>query len=138
VKINLFLADAAQADPSGKVSALGLGWNRCSTPTPSFSLVILLDISWDESNHPHKLKIQLLTTDGEAVEVPGPVGPQPVQFDAVAEVGRPPGLPKGTPLRVPITLGISKLDLAPGSYEWRVTPEGFEGATAFESFVVQG
>jgi hypothetical protein len=138
VKINLFLADAAQADPSGKVSALGLGWNRCSTPTPSFSLVILLDISWAESNHPHKLKIQLLTTDGGAVEVPGPDGPQPVQFDAVAEVGRPAGLPKGTSLRLPITLGISTLDLAPGSYEWRVTPEGFEDATAVESFLVQG
>ena len=139
MKVTLFLADAAQADAAGKVSALGLGWNRCSTPTPPLSLVILLDIAWDESNRPHKLKIELLTTDAEPVMVPGPVGPQPISFEAVAEAGRPAGLIRGSDLRMPMTLGITGgLELAPGRYEWRVTVEGFEDATAVESFVVSG
>ena len=51
MKISLFLADAAQADTqSGKVNALGLGWRQCQTPTPPFTLVLFLDIDWNETN----------------------------------------------------------------------------------------
>jgi|SRR5271166_6113629 len=92
MKISLFLADAAQADAqSGKVNALGLGWRQCQTPTPAFALVLFLDIDWDETNKQHRLKCQLLTTDGEPVTVPGPQGPQRILFEAAAEAGRPPG-----------------------------------------------
>jgi len=76
MKISLLLADAAQADAaSGKVNALGLGWRQCQTPTPAFTLVLFLDIDWDETNKQHKLKCQLLTTDGDPVVVAGPQGP---------------------------------------------------------------
>ena len=72
MKVSLFLADAAQADAqSGNVNALGLGWRQCQTPTPAFALVLFLDIDWDETNKQHRLKCQLLTTDGEPVTVPG-------------------------------------------------------------------
>lgn len=140
MKISLFLADAAQADPqSGKVNALGLGWRQCQTPTPAFALVLFVDIDWDETNEQHKLKCQLLTTDGEPVSIPGPQGPQKIQFEANAEAGRPPGAIHGTSVRMPLTLNIpAGMQLDPGMYEWRVEVEGFERATVVEAFIVIG
>lgn len=140
MKISLLLADAAQADAqSGKVNALGLGWRQCQTPTPAFALVMFLDIDWDETNKQHKLKCQLLTTDGEPVTVMGPQGPQRIVFEAAAEAGRPPGAIHGTSVRMPLTLNIpAGISLDPGIYEWRVEVDGFERATAVEPFVVIG
>jgi hypothetical protein len=140
MKISLLLADAAQADAaSGKVNALGLGWRQCQTPTPAFTLVLFLDIDWDETNKQHKLKCQLLTTDGDPVIVAGPQGPQRILFEAAAEAGRPPGSIHGTSVRMPLTLNIpAGIPLEPGIYEWRVEVEGFEMATAVEAFVVVG
>ncbi|WAC54258.1 DUF6941 family protein [Gordonia sp. SL306] len=138
MKIRLLLADAAQADSSnGKVNALGLGWTTIPTPTPGFSLVMFLDIDWDETNQQHKLKCELLTDDGVAVHVPTPLGDQPVVFEAFAEAGRPPGTTHGTPLRMPLALTVGPgFPLPPGRYEWRVTVEGFDDATAVEGFTV--
>ena len=140
MKITLFLADAAQADAqSGKVNALGLGWRQCQTPTPAFALVLFLDIDWDETNKQHKLKCQLLTTDGKPVVVTGPQGAQRISFEAAAEAGRPPGAIHGTSVRMPLTLNIpAGMPLEPGIYEWRVEVEGFPQATAVEAFVVVG
>jgi hypothetical protein len=140
VKVTIFLADAAQADTqSGKVHALGLGWRQCQTPTPPFALVLFLDIDWDETNEQHKLKCQLLTTDGDLVMVPGPQGPQPILFEAAAEAGRLPGSIHGTSVRMPLTLNIpGGIPLEPGIYEWRVEVDGFENATAVEAFIVAG
>jgi len=140
MKISLFLADAAQADvQSGKVHALGLGWRQCQTPTPPFTLVLFLDIDWDETNKKHKLTCQLLTTDGDTVVVMGAQGPQPISFEASAEAGRPPGAIHGTSVRMPLTLNIpGGIPLEPGIYEWRVEVEGFEQSTAVEAFVVIG
>jgi hypothetical protein len=140
VKVTLFLADAAQADTqSGKVHALGLGWRQCQSPTPPFALVLFLDIDWDETNEQHKLKCQLLTTDGELVMVPGPQGPQPILFEAAAEAGRLPGSIHGTSVRMPLTLNIpGGIPLEPGIYEWRVEVDGFESATTVEAFIVVG
>jgi hypothetical protein len=140
MKISLFLADAAQADAqSGKVNALGLGWRQCQTPTPVFALVIFMDIDWDETNKQHKLKCQLLTTDGKPVVVTGPHGAQRISFEAAAEAGRPPGAIHGTSVRMPLTLNIPPgMPLEAGIYEWRVEVEGFEQATAVEAFVVVG
>ncbi|HUH72210.1 MAG TPA: hypothetical protein VLZ05_27140 [Mycobacterium sp.] len=140
MKISLFLADAAQADvQSGKVNALGLGWRQCQTPTPAFSLVLFLDIDWNETNKQHKLTCQLLTTDGNPVVMTGAHGPQRISFEASAEAGRPPGAIHGTSVRMPLTLYIpGGIPLEPGIYEWRVEVEGFEKATAVEAFVVIG
>lgn len=140
MKVSLLLADAAQADSqSGKVHALGLGWRQCQTPTPPFALVLFVDIDWDETNKQHKLKCQLLTTDGEPVTVPGPHGPRPMLFEVGAEAGRLPGAIHGTAVRMPLTLNIpAGISLEPGIYEWRVEVEGFEQATAVEAFVVSG
>jgi hypothetical protein len=96
VRVSLLLADSAQADQSGKVHALGLGWTTTTTPLPPFALVIFLDIDWDETNQPHNLRCELLSEDGEPVRVPGPFGQQPIVVEAQAEAGRPPGAIHGT------------------------------------------
>ena len=138
MRVSLFLADAAQPDAqSGKVHVLGLGWRQCQAPTPPFTLVLFLDIDWDETNKQHNLTCQLLTTDGEPVVAPGPNGPQRILFEAAAEAGRPPGAIHGSSVRMPLTLNIpAGLPLEPGIYEWRVEVEGYETATAVEAFVV--
>jgi hypothetical protein len=101
--------------------------------------VVFLDIDWDETNKQHRLKCQLLTTDGDPVTVPGPHGPQRILFEASAEAGRPPGAIHGTSVRMPLTLNIPPgIPLEPGVYEWRVEVEGFEMATAVEPFMVIG
>lgn len=140
MKVSLLLSDAAQADPqSGKVHALGLGWQQCQTPTPPCTLVLFLDIDWNETNRQHKLKCQLLTTDGDPVVMPGPHGSQPILFQATAEAGRLPGAIHGTAVRMPLTLKIpAGIPLEPGIYEWRVDVDGFEQATVVEAFVVVG
>src|ERR1700744_6574010 len=116
MKTTLLLPDAAQAvSQSVKVNALGLGWRQCKTPTPAFALVLFLDIDWDETNKQHRLKCQLLTTDGDLVVVAGAQGPQPILFEANAEAGRPPGAIHGTSLRMPLTLNIpAGIPLDPG------------------------
>lgn len=140
MNISLFIADAAQADvQSGKVHALGLGWRQCPTPTPPLTLVLFLDIDWVETNKRHTLTCQLLTTDGDPVMVVGPQGPQPILFEASAEVGRPAGAIHGTSVRMPLTINIpAGLPLDPGIYEWRAEVDGFERTTAVEPFVVVG
>lgn len=134
----VFLADAAQIDPSGKVNALGLGWRSCPSPVPAFTLVIVLDIDWSETNTPHRLNIELLTQDGQPANVTGPFGPQPIRFAATAEAGRPAGAVHGTSVRMPFAVNIGTgLQLEPGMYEWRVSVEGFPDATATESLNIQ-
>lgn len=137
MKVQVFLADAAQADPSGKINALGLGWRSCPTPVPAFALVIILDVDWDETNKRHKLTVELVDHDGRATTATGPFGPQPIRFEAVAEAGRAPGSVRGMSVRLPLSISVGAgLQLEPGLYSWRVSVEGFPDSTATETFHV--
>ena len=138
MRISLTLADFAQADAAGKVNAIGLGWTTIPTPLGPFALVIFLDVEWSESNRTHKVKCELLTADdGQQVLAPGPEGPQPVVFEAVADTARPPGAIYGIAARYPLTVNFyTPLPLNPGRYTWRATVEGFD-ASAVETFLVQ-
>lgn len=137
MRLNVFIADAAQVDSSGKISALGLGWTTCPSPLPGFALVLILDVDWNETNMPHQLTCALLTEDGQPVMTEGPFGPQPIQFEAKAEAGRPAGVRHGTPTRMPLALTVAPgLALDPGVYQWRVSVAGFDDMTDAESFLV--
>ena len=87
-----------------------------------------------------------VTVLGDVAEIPGlghlPVNAfvlhaeQPVVVDTEAgrqaievrgdfEVGRPPGVPMGASLDVPIAVNLPPLPVAPGNrYEWRLTVDG--------------
>ena len=121
----IFLADAAQTSPDGKVHALGLGWSTTVTPLPAQSVVILIRVPWPLSNDKHLAVVELLGSDGEPVQIPGPEGMQPVKVEAEFETGRPPGLPKGTPIDLPLTFSLGPgMPLQPGRYVWELTIDG--------------
>ncbi|GAA5157197.1 DUF6941 family protein [Ornithinimicrobium tianjinense] len=137
MKLTLLLADSAQ-EAQGKVHALGLGWTAIGTPTSPMALVVLLDVDWDETNRDIALHIELVDADGHLVTVPGPFGDQPLTLDATAQAGRPPGMPRGAAVRLPLTLNVSGgLPLVAGQrYEWRATLNGQADAAWAQSFHV--
>lgn len=123
MRIHVLLADSAQADPSGKVHALGLGWTVTSTPMPPVALIAMIWIDWHESNTKFNVVGSLVDTDGNQIEVSQPGGGRgPITFGGELEAGRPPGLPAGTPQMMPIVLNFAPgIELPPGArYEWRV------------------
>ena len=118
----ILLADAAQASPDGKVHALGIGWSTTVTPLPPQAVIVLIKVPWDVSNDKHMAVVELHDGDGEPVEIQGPLGMQPVRVEAEFETGRPPGLPKGTPIDLPLAFNLGAgMPLQPGRYVWELT-----------------
>jgi hypothetical protein len=140
VEATLLLANSAEAGPNGTVSALGIGWSITGTPTPPIALVLLIKVPWDQTNVKHRLTLKLVDSDGHDVmlgqtQLGG--DPAPLLIDGEFEVGRPPGLPHGTPIdqAMPITIGPG-LPLIPGrGYQWRLEIDG--DAVASRSFLVR-
>lgn len=118
MKAILLLGDyAAVAD--GKLTIVGAGWSLMGPdPCPS-AVALLLDVPWDQTNQPHHFSVDLNDGDGNAFTDPNG---NPVQFGGEFEVGRPPGLPTGTSITVPLAVNIGPLPLTPGSrYVWELT-----------------
>lgn len=120
----MLLADSAQ-EVGGKLYILGGGWSITTGGTPS-AIAIKFDVPWDRANQPHLIVLELLTTDGEAVLVPGPDGEEvPLRFEGTLEVGRAPGLKPGSPIDAAMAINISPLPLdADQRYEWRLSING--------------
>src|SRR5688572_20974936 len=106
MKVTMLLADAAQA-VGGKLYVLGGGWSMTGPePTPS-AIAIKLEVPWDLANRPHELSLALLDDDGQPVVV----GDKPLQIQGRFEVGRPAGLPAGTPLDAVLALTMGPMPL---------------------------
>lgn len=119
------LCDAAEA-VNGKLFILGGGWSVTGPePTPS-ALAVKIDVPWTDANRQIPVEVSLLTADGEPVRVPDKIGnPQPVAVRLNIEVGRPPGLPHGTPLDATVAFGVPALPLDRGQrYAWRLAIDG--------------
>lgn len=141
MKAILLLADAAEA-VNGKVSALGSGWSVTSSPTPPMSLMVIIDVPWDQTNQKHKLEIELRDADGKAVSFQqGALGqPLPaIHIEAEFETGRPPGVPAGTPLRhsLAINLGPGMPLKAGEKYEFHLTIDGDDIDSWLATFLVR-
>jgi len=119
IRATLMLADSVQAS-EGKLYILGGGWNVTGPdPTPS-GIAIYIEVPWDMTNVRSPWRLELLTSDGESVMVPTPMGDQPLVLKGEFEVGRPPGVTPGTGLGVPLAINLGPLPLEPGGrYEWR-------------------
>lgn len=94
---------------------------------PPQAVIALVDVPWDMTNQPHEMVLQLLDADGQTVQVPGPTGePQPLRVENRVEVGRPPGLPSGTEIKVPLVINLGQgLPLVPGQrYRWQLEING--------------
>src|SRR4051812_16597967 len=109
MKVTMLLADAAQA-VEGKLYILGGGWSVTGPePTPS-AVALYLQVPWDETNIRHEFHLDLVDSDGEPVEVETQAGErQPVVISGGFEVGRPAGTKPGTPIDMPLAIGISPL-----------------------------
>jgi hypothetical protein len=121
--VTMLLADAAQA-VGNKLYILGGGWSITGPdPVPS-AIALHIKVPWDQANEPHSLRLELVDSDGEPVRVPtaSPAGDEPIFIESEFEVGRPPGLTRGTPIDLSFALSLGPLPLRPGGrFEWRLT-----------------
>lgn len=120
----MLLCEAAQL-AEGKLYILGAGWSVTGPdPTPS-AIAIILDVEWTELDYPHHWELFLVDEDGQEIVVDTPDGPQPIEARGDFEVGRPPGVPEGSPLSVPFAVSWAPLPLQPGRrYTWRLSIDG--------------
>lgn len=114
IEATVLLCDAAQADPSGKLHMLGAGWSITSSPTAPSAVAVLLQIPWDRANQKLRIQLQLENADGDHVEG------APSLVDGSIEVGRPPGVPPGSPIDAAFQVTVPPLPLQPGRYVWRL------------------
>jgi hypothetical protein len=115
--VTLLICDSAEA-LGGKLYILGGGWNMLYAPgTPvRIALGILIAVPWDETNQRREMRIELVTSDGDQVQMNG----QEVAANAEFDIGRPPGVKPGTTLNAPFAINFDGLVLDEGGYEFLV------------------
>lgn len=112
----MLLCDSAQAI-GGKLYILGGGWTHILANVPvQMALAVRIRVPWDQANEPLDMRLHLITAEGEAVDV----GQGPVEATTRIEVGRPPGLRRGSPLVSVSSLNVGPLVLPAGSYVWEL------------------
>lgn len=130
MRVVLLLADAAQPDNNGKVSALGIGWTRTAAPSPPLGVLLFVDLSIDEvtrnegSDRGLDLKVELYAEDGSAVTIDDGIrGRIPFSFIAQTPPLRVEDLlDRSIPVRIPIAAQLGPgLVSAPGQYYFRAT-----------------
>ena len=120
-KITMMLADSAQA-AEGKLFVLGGGWTHTGPAYVPSAIAMIISVPWSEANRRHRLKLSLVTSDGEPFEITGANGVrQALELHTEFEVGRPPGLTPGSSLTVPLAINVGPLQYEPGRYEWQCT-----------------
>ena len=120
----MMLCDAAQV-ADGKLFILGGGWSLIGPdPMPS-AIAIKVDVGWHEATRPHHWELFLMDEDGRPGIVEGADGPQPIEVRGDFEVGRPEGVPEGSPVDVAVAVNFSPLPLPYNTrFTWRLTIDG--------------
>ena len=120
----MLLADAAQA-VGGKLYVLGGGWSVIGPGRATMAIAMKIDVPWDRTNVRHQWTLDLLDQDGHPVAVPAPEGQRNVQITGSFEVGRPAGAAQGSPIDLPLAIGIGPISLPPATRcLWRLTIDG--------------
>jgi hypothetical protein len=124
MKVTMMLADHAEAI-NGKLYIMGGGWSLTGPHPCQSALAIKIEVPWNDTNHRHELKVELLDGDFHPVMVPTPAGNSPLVINASFEVGRPAGILVGSPLDVPFAVNIAPIQIEPGRrYVWKLTIDG--------------
>ena len=120
----VLLCDSAQV-ADGKLYILGGGWSLCGPGPFVHALALRLMVPWTQTNREHSVDASLLDEDGAPVHAGNPS--QGIGFQSRFEVGRPTGIPPGTPLEVPIAINMGPIDLPSGrGYIWVIRVDGDE------------
>jgi hypothetical protein len=155
VKIYVLLADKGTQNPhNGTLSLLNVGWavtqlRRPIGPSTAEGaqplltgpqvVVVLIEAELAMCNRSLTLEIELLTEDGDIVEIPGPGGSQAVRLEQPLMVPSPSGVPTGFPGRATAMMDLpTGLPLAPGIYRWQARVNGKEEDDWSAHFYVAG
>ena len=118
------LCDAAQV-AEGKLFILGGGWSLIGPGAMPSAIAMKVDVGWHEAGRPHHWELFLVDEDGRPVIVEGAEGPQPIEVRGDFEVGRPEGVPEGSPVDIALAVNFSPLPLEYGTrFNWRLTIDG--------------
>lgn len=128
IEATMLLADAAVADPTGKIHMLGAGWSVTSSPTAPSAVAVFFRIPWDRTNKKIPTTLELRDADGQPVLIGGS---QTIRIEQEVEVGRPAGLNPGTPIDASFQVTVGPLPLSPGRYEWHLTAAEGEWSIGF-------
>jgi uncharacterized protein DUF6941 len=128
MRVTMLLCDAAQV-ADGKLFVLGGGWSITGPSMGPSAIALKLEVPWDQTNVQHHWELFLVDADGRPVTIQTDDGQQSIEVRGDFEVGRPPGLPMGSPLDVPIAVNLPPLPVEAGErYEWRLTVDGESNA----------
>lgn len=119
----LLLCESAQ-EINGKLYILGGGWSVTGPGPFQWALAVRIEVPWDEANTKKRVRIFLIDEDGKPVAAHGQSGA--LELHAEFEVGRPPGLPRGTPIDTAFAIQGLPLMLEGGRYVWRLSIDGVE------------
>jgi hypothetical protein len=121
IEVCMVLCDAVQVS-AGKLFILGGGWDNCSPGAATMGVAVIVKIPWAMSNRKFHWELKLMDADGNQVSM----GPDNrLGFEGGLEVGRPPGVPKGIDLSVPLAVNIGGVPLAPSSsFRWEFFVDG--------------
>lgn len=123
MNVTMILADSAQA-VGGKLYILGGGWSVTGPEPSPMALAIKIEIPWDQTNQKHKLRLELIDSDGNPVDSPDQEG-TPLFIEGDFEVGRPPGMKPGTPIDFPFAINLGPIPLDPDTrYAWQLSIDG--------------
>jgi hypothetical protein len=120
----MLLCDAAQV-ADGKLFVLGGGWSITGPePAPS-AIAVKVEIPWSSAETDHHWELFLEDADGRPVTVDTENGDQPIEIRGDFQVGRPIGVPEGSPIDLPLAFNLGPLPLSPGErYTWRFILDG--------------
>ncbi|WP_445187200.1 DUF6941 family protein [Pseudonocardia sp. Cha107L01] len=124
--VDVLLADYAQVH-AGKLFVSGAGINLLTPSVPGppyvvhFALALTVTIPWQATNQRHTLRVSLVDTDGEQVQLTEPAADTPPEergkITAQFNAGRSPIMQPGEESVLPIALPFLGLALPhPGSY----------------------
>ena len=125
----LIIADSVEA-VSGKLYMLGGAWDRAfATDYPTqvrMGIAAGIRVPWEKTNEKILVHLTIVDADGQ------PIGPKEVEVGV--EVGRPPGITKGSDQRAILALNTGFPIESPGRYEVRarVGESGSERIVTFE------
>lgn len=114
MRAKIILADSAEVR-EGLLFLLGGGWSIGGPAAQPFAIAGLIEVGWDETNTQHSLELTIEDEDGAPLLLPTPAGDVPFRIGpAPFEVGRPPGIARGSSFNMPVAIPIVPIPWMPG------------------------